>query len=640
MHRLLNQQLKEFIPEDVKLSLHEFFAAIDASYTEADEAQALLQHSLDTTSKNLEARNRDLKAQLDKQHKTQIELNQTLDLMRSTLEASMEAVLVIDSIGKPIVFNDNFLRLWNLSRHELEISDAEKIYQAVEFHLVNNDHFCMQVQRLQRGSYNHGHKTSETYELLDGRVVECDGIIDEHVGTVWSFREITEKYRQEERILHQAHHDGLTGLPNRVLLNDRVAHAIGKSQRKNGSMALFYLDLDGFKNINDSLGHDAGDYLLISVAQRLKDATRIEDTVARVGGDEFVILLEETAGQQNIICIAERVLEALQEPVVYRQHELYTSTSIGVALFPGDGQTTAELSKNADIALYQAKKEGKNRFHFFTASLERMAKHRLSIETQLRAAVKKGDFELYYQPEYDLNDGRLLGVEALIRWSHQGRFIPPDTFIPIAESTGLILAIGEWVMEHACRQSLKWRKAGFTDFYIAINLSPKQFQQGDIFQQTMACLHKHKLPPQALAIEITEGMAIDNLQQVSTLLNKFRQAGIKVCMDDFGTGYSSLNYLKMLPIDILKIDRSFVQDLTESSQNIAIATSIIALGHNLGHSVLAEGIETVEQLNILKRAGCDIGQGYLFAKPMPAKEILFNHPTVNVAQELEHRGAL
>jgi len=418
--------------------------------------------------------------------------------------------------------------------------------------------------------------------------------------------------------LHQAHHDALTGLPNRLLLLDRIEHAVERAKRDGGKLAIFYLDLDNFKHINDSLGHGAGDQLLIHVAQQLTQALREGDTIARLGGDEFVVLAEDMETQTEVIYLAETLLNALKEPLIYQQQPLFSSTSIGIALYPNDGQEAGHLLKNADSALYQAKDEGRNRFHFFTDSLERLAQHRLAIETQLRGAVQQGNFEMHYQPEFRLSDGHLIGFEALLRWPTADGYTPPDTFIPIAESTGLIVPLGEWIIDYVCQQLARWRRAGHDNFYVAINLSAKQFRHQDIFQQVIECLKKYQLPHRMLAIEITESMVINDLDKACTMLRQFQQAGIKVCMDDFGTGYSSLNYLKQLPIDVLKIDRSFIDEISGSKQSRAIVSSIISLGQNLEQEVIAEGVETDAQLQVLTELGCDLVQGYLLGKPLPA----------------------
>lgn len=614
MHRLLARQLKKHLQDAaLREQLDDFLQSVDSAYRQADEDRKLLEHSIEMASQELFERNQDLKQRLEQQRNTQDELSHTLHLMSSTLESSLESVVVIDSKDQPVVFNQNFLSLMGLTEAQLRQLRAADLYLRISSLMQDPRALYLQHQRVTVDS-----TSSATHELYDGRVIECDVTWDTEIGYLWSFRDITERFRQEEHILHQAHHDALTGLPNRLLLLDRIEHAIERAKRDDHKLAIFYLDLDNFKHINDSLGHEAGDQLLMHVAKQLTQALRQEDTIARLGGDEFVVLAEDLGTQAEVIHLAELLLDALKEPLTYEQQPLFTSTSIGIALYPSDGEKAGKLLKNADTALYQAKDDGRNRFHFFTDSLERLAQHRLAIETKLRSAVMQGNFEMHYQPEFRLSDGHLIGFEALLRWPTEEGFTPPDTFIPIAESTGLIVPLGEWIIENVCQQLAHWKRAGLDDFYVAINLSAKQFRHQDIFAQVIARLKKYDLPHRMLAIEITESMVIDDIDQACTMLRQFQQAGIKVCMDDFGTGYSSLNYLKQLPIDVLKIDRSFIDEISDSKQSRAIVSSIISLGQNLEQEVIAEGVETEAQLQVLTELGCDLVQGYLLGKPLPA----------------------
>jgi len=614
MHRLLARQLKKHLQDEaLREQLSDFLQSVDSAYSQADEDRKLLEHSIEMASQELFDRNQDLKQRLAQQRSTQEKLSHTLHLMSSTLESSLESVVVIDAQDEPAVFNQNFLSLMGLTEPQLRRLRAADLYLRISSLMQDPRALYVQHQQVSKGT-----TASATHELYDGRVFECDVTWDGEIGYLWSFRNITERYRQEEQILHQAHHDALTGLPNRLLLLDRIEHAVERAKRDGGKLAIFYLDLDNFKHINDSLGHGAGDQLLIHVAQQLTQALREGDTIARLGGDEFVVLAEDMETQTEVIYLAETLLNALKEPLIYQQQPLFSSTSIGIALYPNDGQEAGHLLKNADSALYQAKDEGRNRFHFFTDSLERLAQHRLAIETQLRGAVQQGNFEMHYQPEFRLSDGHLIGFEALLRWPTADGYTPPDTFIPIAESTGLIVPLGEWIIDYVCQQLARWRRAGHDNFYVAINLSAKQFRHQDIFQQVIECLKKYQLPHRMLAIEITESMVINDLDKACTMLRQFQQAGIKVCMDDFGTGYSSLNYLKQLPIDVLKIDRSFIDEISGSKQSRAIVSSIISLGQNLEQEVIAEGVETDAQLQVLTELGCDLVQGYLLGKPLPA----------------------
>jgi diguanylate cyclase (GGDEF)-like protein/PAS domain S-box-containing protein len=431
------------------------------------------------------------------------------------------------------------------------------------------------------------------------------------------FSDITERKASFERIQHLAHFDLLTKLPNRALLNDRLASAISYAKRNGTQLALVFLDLDRFKNINDSLGHHAGDLLLQIVSERLKSCVRESDTVARLGGDEFVILLSSVREPDDAANVAQKVIEIISLPFMLDGNEANIGTSIGIGIYPENGLDSASLVRNADAAMYHAKDNGRNNFQFFSPEMNDKAFERLALENDLRRALKREEFVLHYQPQIDILTRKIIGVEALIRWQHPERgFVPPINFIPLAEKCGLIVPIGEWVIRAACAQNIAWQKQGIAPVLTAVNISAQQFQQKDFKELLLAILDETGLAPELLELEITESAIMENAESMLAMLHSLKKMGLRLSIDDFGTGYSSLSYLKHFPIDKLKIDRSFVQDITDDSSNDALIETIINMGHNLKLKVIAEGVETVEQLATLEKLQCDEIQGYYFSRPL------------------------
>jgi diguanylate cyclase (GGDEF)-like protein/PAS domain S-box-containing protein len=439
---------------------------------------------------------------------------------------------------------------------------------------------------------------------------------------VLNARDITRHKALEQQLVQRALHDQLTGLPNRMLFMDRLEHALERSARRGKFVGVLFLDLDRFKLVNDNFGHDRGDQLLVEVTRRLRGCLRRVDTIARIGGDEFTVLLEDVTSAGDGALVAERITEALRAPFRIDGQEIFVGASIGIALGAPDQGTTAQgLLRNADIAMYRAKANGRACFEVFKASMRETVRGRLKMEAELRRALERGELRLHYQPKIDLRTGRLVGLEALVRWEHPERgMVPPGSFIPMAEETGLILPIGRWVLETACRQAGLWRadaeiEGGLT---MAVNLSPRQFRHPRLVEDIGQVLSGTSLEPAGLEVEITEGTAMGDADATVKTLEHLKALGVRLAIDDFGTGYSSLGYLKRFPIDVLKVDRSFVAGLPGNAGDAAIVRAVVGLTRALGLKAVAEGVETEQQLDELRALGCDQGQGYLFGKPMPA----------------------
>jgi len=434
--------------------------------------------------------------------------------------------------------------------------------------------------------------------------------------------DITEQKVSDEKIHQLAYYDSMTGLPNRALLTDRFIIAAANAQRKGWMVAVFFIDLDNFKTINDTIGHSFGDELLFRVGEQLKLKMRRSDTIARLGGDEFIILQANVKDINEVNLLAERMLALFKEPWVLDEREFYVTASIGISIYPNNGLDLQELMKNADAAMYKAKETGKNNYKIFTQELNSRMMERLAIENYLRKATEKNEFVLFYQPQVELSTGRITSMEALIRWlSPNIGWISPDAFIFIAEEIGVINVIGEWVLRSACTQLARWHEEGFDDLKISVNLSARQFQQLNLVELINNIIEETGIKAQWLELEITESIAMQDLEHTISVLQSIKDIGISVSLDDFGKGYSSLNYLKLLPINNLKIDKTFVHDITTNVNQAKIAKALIALAHNMDLTVTAEGVEAPEQLEFLKKEKCDIVQGFLFSKPMSANEL-------------------
>ncbi|MEX3956626.1 EAL domain-containing protein [Trinickia sp. EG282A] len=452
-------------------------------------------------------------------------------------------------------------------------------------------------------------------QLYVAPVPDTDGRITHHIGVI---NDVTELIRYQEQLEYQANYDSLTRLPNRILLRERLQQSMARGIE----LAVVFVDLDGFKNVNDSLGHSVGDRLLGVVAERLARTVQAGDTVARHGGDEFVIVLTELVGDGALVKWMERVRAVISEPVMLDGTELYVGCSMGASLFPQDGEDVETLLKKADLAMYRAKDMGRNTFQLYQPEMNTSVGARLNLERRLRRALRDGEFLLHYQPQVDIGTGRIVGMEALVRWHDpEVGLVPPSAFIPVAEESGLIGPLSEWVLREACRQNKAWQDEGLPPARVSVNLSARQFQQRDIAKLVMSILEETGLEPRYLELELTESTIMRNAEEAVIMLNELHALGIGLAIDDFGTGYSSLSYLKRFPVDRLKIDRSFVSDIGDSSDDETITSAIIALAHSLDLQVIAEGVETAAQLDFLKARACHEMQGYYFARPMPQDAI-------------------
>ncbi len=545
-----------------------------------------------------------------------------LRLAASVFDDSLNGILITDAKARIIKVNRAFSKIMGYSPAEVLGRETSMLKSGSQ-----DKHFYQTLwATLERDSQWQGeildrHKDGRSIPLWQNisSVQDKKGEVTHYIGV---FYDLSEQKQSAEHIQHLAYYDALTDLPNRQFFGDRCEHALQRARRHPGSVALLFLDLDHFKYINDSLGHPVGDGLLRAVAQRLKESLRHNDTIARLGGDEFIVLLEGVRDRRDVEQVAHKLLAAFIQPFVVLGHKLDIRTSIGVSCYPGDGEDATTLIKNADLAMYKAKELGRGDFRFYEAHLTAHVKERLFLESELREALKREEMEVHYQPQFALADSRLTGAEALLRWRHGSRgLIPPDKFIPVAEDTGMIVSIGEFVLNNACRQAKAWLDEGRELRHIAVNLSGVQIERCDIVATVSRVLKETGLPPDHLELEITETYVMQHAQRNIRVMEELRALGVTLAIDDFGTGQSSLAYLNRLPVDKLKIDRSFIMNLPQNANEMAITRAILALGHSLRLKVLAEGVETAEQAAFLRALGCDEVQGYYFGRPVDAASL-------------------
>ena len=552
--------------------------------------------------------------------KGQKKLQESEQRLQTIIETEPECVKIVDKYGK----------LLEMNSAGLGMLEASTLKEAQAYNLV--DYLLpawrapfialhTQVMNGEKGILEFEIKGLKgTIRWLEIHAVPMRDAEGNVVALLGVTRDITDKKRAEADIENLAHFDQLTGLPNRALLNDRVKYLLSRAERENEPLAVIFLDLDHFKNINDSLGHTIGDKLLIEIARRIQDGIRDEDTVSRLGGDEFIILFPNTDSNSAML-IATKLITTISQPFIIGPNELIITPSIGIALYPDDGKDFETLLKNADTAMYRVKSDSRNSFHFFTQEMQEHLSRNLLLVNALRHALERNELEVYYQPQVDIVDGRIVGAEALLRWNHpELGMIPPSEFIPLAESSGQIIEIGEWVLRTATRQTKEWMERGFLPMVVAVNVSAIQFRQLNFTTLVTDILDEIGLPPEYLELELTEAVTMHNPKLAIDIMNKLHAQGVRMSIDDFGTGYSSLSYLKKFKVYKLKIDQSFIRDIATDSEDRAIVTAIIDMAGNLGLHTIAEGVETAEQLAFLRLHGCNEIQGYYFSKPLPAKQ--------------------
>lgn len=548
-------------------------------------------------------------------------LHSALSLTRATLESSADGILVINNAGEVIDYNKQFVEMWRIPQPMINL----KSFKALVDHMLSQLKNPIEFKNLiKEANKEHEKISNELYKFKDKRVFECytqpqimDGNI---VGRVWSFRDVTIRIKLEKKLYKQATHDALTGLPNRILLVDRIQQAISRAVRTKSIFGILFFDLDRFKLINDSLSHKAGDQLLQKIAKRLISTFRAEDTVARLGGDEFVMIVADLDKDKSMASIAGKLQSIFKEPYKIARRDVFITASVGISLYPQDGETVNQLLSNADLAMYRAKELGSNQFQFSTPEMNKLARIRLKQESELRRAIENKEFFLTYQPQFDLVTRKMVSAEALIRWKHpkKGIVLPLD-FIPLAEATGLIIPIGAWVVKTACLQNKAWQAKGLPPIRVSVNVANYQLKQPDFVEMVENILHETDLKPEYLEIEVTENVIIGN-PDVIRVIEELKKLGIEVSLDDFGTGNSSLSYLKKVHVDRLKIDRSFVKNIDVDRSDEVIIQAIIDMAHSLDYKVLAEGVETQKQLKFLISKNCQTAQGYYFSKPVTTQE--------------------
>lgn len=549
------------------------------------------------------------------------EAERQLRLAATVFDIASEAILISGADNRILAINEAFTEITGYSTDEV-IGKNPSMLSSGRHDQAFYDALWRSLEGTGRwqGEVWNRRKNGEVYpEWLSIAVVRNTAGEPQHYVAI--FTDITQRKRDEARIRYQANYDALTGLPNRNLFMDRLWQTVAVARREKTNAGLMFVDLDRFKMVNDTLGHTAGDALLIEAARRLRSVVREEDTVARLGGDEFTVILHNMDQELDASVVADKIVQALFSPFSIDGTDVHVSGSIGVTVYPRDGETADELLRNSDAAMYRAKERGRNCYHFYTPEIQERAIGRLHMENALHAALENGEFEVFYQPKVDIADGGVRGAEALIRWRHpeQG-LVSPAAFIPIAEDSGLIVPIGEWVLRDVCRQIKEWDQDGVAMPVVAVNVSLRQFREQDIPALVERVTAETGLDPRRLEIEITESLFADEVEKTVAVLRRLKALGVSLAVDDFGTGYSSLAYLRRFPIDVLKIDKSFVDGVTNDPDDAAIAEAIVAMAHRLNLHVVAEGVETQDQLGQLHEMTCDIAQGYLIGRPMPEPE--------------------
>jgi len=623
VNRLLAQQVAKASDEAGSVDLEKLCALVAAAYEESDRDRRRTDRSMSLMIEELDQVQRNLEQTVVERTKELRQREAELGAQNMRFDAAISnmshGLVMFDAQARLVICNQRFVTMYRLEAENIKPGDT--LHHIVERRKaigsfggdVDPDHFIANI----RASAEAGQPSKAFVALDDGRTVAVVRQPMPGGGWVSTHEDITERRQAEMKIAHMARHDPLTDLPNRVLLRERLTEALGRVERGE-QLAVLYLDLDLFKNVNDSLGHPTGDELLCAVADRLRGCVGEQDTISRVGGDEFSVIQTGITAATDAEHLARRIAEAIRAPYDLGGQQIMIDASIGIALAPADGAEADELLKNADMALYGAKADGRGIYRFFESDMDARMKVRRSLELALRKAFDHGEFELYYQPVVNLDKGQVRSCEALLRWHHPERgMVPPVEFIPIAEEIGLIVALGEWVIRRACEDAAKWPGG----ICVAVNLSPTQLSSKGLLPAVLGALASSRLPPHRLEIEITEAVLMQNSEVNLRTLHKLRELGIRISMDDFGTGYSSLSYLRSFPFDKIKIDRCFIKGLGDNSDADAIVHAVANLADNLGMTTTAEGVETEQQLDRVRKLGCTDVQGFFYSPPVPVAEL-------------------
>lgn len=552
----------------------------------------------------------------------QVLQDKELMLAENIVENTWDAIIATDLHDRTIKVNRAFERLTGVKGEDIVGAEGSLLRQGAE-----PPEFYLEVwNHINTHGYWSGEMKAQNsfgFEFPIEMNITCardqEGKVLYYLGV---FSDISKRKESEKQLKNLAYYDQLTSLPNRRSFQELFQFQIENARRSKKSIGMFYLDLDNFKDINDTMGHDVGDQYLIETARRIESCIRKSDMACRLGGDEFTLLLNNISNESDVTKVAENLMIAISKPFTYKHHQIQAGGSLGIALYPRDGQDYHTLSKNADIAMFRAKKAGKNQFCYFQEIMNREVRERVDLENEMKKALENGEFQMYYQPKVDLQTHKIIGAEALIRWIHPNRgMISPFEFIPVAEDTGMIVSIGQWILEESIRQAKYWQDNYLPDFSIAINLSVKQFRSGNLNSEVKVLLEEFQIKPSTVDLELTESVFALEKDDIYDMLRKFKDLGVKISLDDFGTGYSSLSYLKNFPIDVIKIDKSFVKDLGVTQSDDSIVDAIISMSHSLGLDIVAEGVETLEHAEFLATRQCQYAQGFYFSRPVPALEL-------------------
>jgi diguanylate cyclase (GGDEF)-like protein len=626
MNKLTKRLIKRHLDSDVDInSISKLLAAFSEAIDQYDRDRQMLERSLMLTSDELNEINDTLTQQLEEISSVKNKLEKSFIKQEALLNASQEGVISFTSEGRIDQINQTALTFLDQTIIQSRSQSSRGALKALLGKIKNKSKIVKEI-RLTR--FTKSEKVKGNFQSISGLYYEYSIIpelFENHIlGSIFSFRDISEIHQNQELLKYQAYHDNLTGLPNRNNILEAIHHALALAKRHQQQCAILFIDLDDFKKINDTAGHSEGDRFLIEASKRLKSVLRESDTLGRLGGDEFIIILENISSSKQISEVHNRALSALTAPFLIDKNPYVVSCSIGISVYPQDGTSEEELIRKADMAMYQAKKFGKNRFHYFDESLERLAIHRVKTEESLRHAINSGEFVLHYQPKIKLTskDEELIGFEALIRWKREdGSITYPDSFITIAEENGLIRSLTKWVLCETCLQLNSWKGTELENTPISVNISAIDIADNNFVDSTLSILKEYNIPGHLIELELTESVFFDDIDSVNSKLERLHKQNIKLSLDDFGTGYSSFSYLQDLHIDFIKIDKSFIFAMSKDKKSLAIVQSIIDIGKNLGLTVIAEGVETIEDKIILINTGCHIAQGYLYGRPAPASEI-------------------